>query len=389
MRKLLLIILAVSMLIFVVTTGCDDEDYSYLQKPTYDPDNNTGDNDGGSCGVPSNPSTSESSMAAINYDNINPSTSFALDNSSTCNLVQINVSGLFNPNTGDPIVPVFGENFFLFEDGNPRGLKITKVDVSNVLQADVVFTVDNSGSMSGEADSIAAGIIKFAQLLEASGLDVRFGCIGYDGSANGGINFTTAEGLEAFLNTRNGHPIYGTSRTYGFGGSDSAALYNAAIGYASGVWGENGVVGIRFADENFSWRAGASHQYINFTDEPTQPGGLEEWSSNYLCDLMAGKANIHTVFSEDTTYYSWTDLSAERPWEISECTGGTMAFVQNDASDLDLSTLPVVGSLTNSYLIEFITSNPDCGTPHTITIYIYDEGADGYIEIGNVYYCGS
>ena len=105
-----------------------------------------------------------------------------------------------------------------------------------------------------------------------------------------------------------------------------------------------------------------------------------------MCDLMAGKANIHTVFSEDTSYYAgyWTDLEDEHPWEISECTGGTIAFVQDDASDLDLSTLPVVGSLTNSYLVEFITSDPD-GT-HTITIYIYDEGADGYIEITDVTY---
>ncbi len=384
MRKLLLIILAVSMLMFLVTTGCDDEDYSYLQKPTYDPG---GDNDGGgSCGVPNNPSTSESSMAAINYDNISPSTSFALDNSSTCNLVQINVSGLFNPNTGDPIVPVFGENFFLFEDDNPRGLKITKVDVSNVLQADVVFTVDNSESMDLEADSVAAGIVRFAQLLEASGLDVRFGCVGYYGIVNGAINFTTAEGLETYLNTYNGNPVSGVFRTRDFSGSDSASLHDVAANYASnlGYGPENGVVGIRFADENFSWRAGASHQFINFTDEPTQPNNIEEWSSDYLCDLMAGKANIHTVYSEDSTYWSMTPLIAERPWKLSECTGGTIAFVQNDASDLDLSTLPVVGSLTNSYLIEFITSDPD-GT-HTITIYIYDEGADGYIEITDVTY---
>jgi len=381
MRSLLLKVLAVSMLLFLVTAGCDDEDYSYLSNPPYDPDN-TGD-DGGTCNVPSDPSGNEGSMPPVNYDNINPSTSFSQSDCGT-NVVEINVSGLFNPETGDPITPVFGDNFFLFEDGEPRGLEITRVDVSNILQADVVFTVDNSGSMGGEADSVAAGIVRFAQLLEASGLDVRFGCVGYSGSANGAINFTTAEALEAYLTSRNGNPIYGTSRTRGFAGPDSADLYNTATSFAPGVWGENGVVGIRFADTMFDWRSGASRQYINFTDEPTQPSGIEEWSSDFLCDLMAGKANIHTVFSEDTAYYNWVDLQYERPWELSECTGGTITFVESDGSDLDLSSLPVVGSLTNSYLIKFISSDADGS--HTITIYIYDEDADGYIELVDVTY---
>ncbi len=384
MRSFLLKLLAISMLLFLVTAGCDDEDYSYLSNPDYDSDYS--DEDGGNCGVPSNPSGSEGSMPEVTEDNINPSTSFNIGDCSS-NVVEINISGLFNPETGEPFVPVYGENFFLFEDGEPRGLEITRVDVSNILQADVVFTVDNSGSMGGEADSVAAGIVAFAQLLEASGLDVKFGCVGYSGSANGAINFTTAEELESFLTMRDGNPVFGTSRTRGFGGPDADELHDVAVNYANGVWGENGVVGIRFADSMFNWRAGASRQYINFTDEPTQPSNIEEWSSDFLCDLMAGKANIHTVFSADSTHYSWTELSAERPWRLSECTGGTVAFVESDGSDLDLSSLPVVGSLTNSYLVEFITSNPDCDVFHTITIYVYDDDSDGYIEIGDINYC--
>lgn len=382
MRSLLLKVLAVSMLLLLVTVGCDDEDYSFISDPTYDDPVHPGE-DGGSCGIPSNPSGSEGSMQAVNYSNIIASTSFSIGECSQ-NCVEINVSGLFNPVTGDPITPVYGENFFLFEDGEPRGLKITKVDVSNVLLSDVVFTVDNSGSMGGEADSVAAGIVRFAQLLEASGLDVRFGCVGYCGYATGAINFTTAEGLEDYLNTRDGNPVTGTSRTVGFAGPDKDDLLSTAIGFAPGVWGENGVVGIRFADSMFDWRAGASRQYINFTDEPTQPAGIEEWSSDFLCDLMGGTANIHTVFSADSNSYAWVDLQSERPWELSECTGGTVAFVQNNASDLDLSSLPIVGSLTNSYLIEFITSNPDGS--HTIAIYVYDDGADGYVELTDVTY---
>ena len=33
---------------------------------------------------------------------------------------------------------------------------------------------------------------------------------------------------------------------------------------------------------------------------------------------MVGKATVHTVFSEDTTYGYWQDLYNERPWKMSE-----------------------------------------------------------------------
>lgn len=52
---------------------------------------------------------------------------------------------------------------------------------NRVLAADVVFLVDNSGSMGEEANAIARDIIDWAEKLAASSLDVRFGCVGYDG----------------------------------------------------------------------------------------------------------------------------------------------------------------------------------------------------------------
>lgn len=291
-------------------------------------------------------------------------------------IMKINLQGLLDPTTNQPIQFNYNannpqsSNIFVQEDGVVKGLSVTKVGSGNVLSADVVFCVDNSGSMGQEADSVAASIINFANFLQASGLDVKFAVVGFSvsGTINGGINFTNAQTLSNYLNRS-----YGTYRTEGFSGTDSASLYNRAynFGYA---YDENGVMACLFADSVYSWRAGSQRVMILFTDEPTQSNGVN-WTNAIGCSLLSGKATVHTVFSEDTTYYSsyWSQ-SNERPWEISRCTGGTIKFIPSSAAGLNLSDLPVAGALTNSYLVQYRTSTP--GT-HTVKITISTSTADG------------
>jgi hypothetical protein len=126
--------------------------------------------------------------------------------------------------------------------------------------------------------------------------------------------------------------------------------------------------------------------FINFTDEPTQPGGYYEWSTAAMCEKILGEATVHTVFSDDTTWYAgyWEDLENERPWEMSTCTGGTYKFVSSDASDLNLLDLPVTGALSNSYLVEYVTS-ASSGT-HTVVITVSTSTADGKIEYIDISY---
>ncbi len=291
-------------------------------------------------------------------------------------IMKINLQGLLDPTTNQPIQFTYNannpqsSNIFIQEDGVVKGLSVTKVGSGNVLSADVVFCVDNSGSMDQEADSVAASIIEFANYLQSSGLDVKFAVVGFSvsGDINGGINFTNAQTLNTYLNR-----FTGTYRTEGFSGPDSAALYNRAnnFGYAGD---ENGIMACLFADSVFAWRAGAQRVMILFTDEPTQSNGVN-WTNSVGCSLLSGKATVHTVFSEDTTYYSsyWSQTD-ERPWEISTCTGGTIKFIPESATGLNLIDLPVAGTLTNSYLVQYRTSTP--GT-HTVKITVSTSTADG------------
>ena len=383
MRYLLILILAACLVALVVSVSCDKKNPSYLTKYITDDNPFTDDEARGCSGIPPDPSFSESDiMSDIKPENkkIIPSAGVGLvEGTSRC--VQINISGLINPNTGDPFTPIPNKNIFIVEDGKPQGFTLVKVDESSVALADVVFTIDNSGSMYEEADAIAAGIIAFAKELETTGLDIRFGCVGYWGNVSGAINLTSAEKLEEYLN-RNG--VTGTSRTVGFSGPDSADLMAAAPFFGPGG-GENGVDAIFFADSVFSWRSGAQRHFINFTDEPTQPNGDSVYSTDAMCADVAGRAAVHSVFSSDT---GWAEspLVSEHPWRMAECTGGTQVFVAPDASDLDLSQLPIVGFLSNSYIIQFTSSDGEA--VHNLKIYIFDEGADGVIEFAEIIYSG-
>ena len=298
-------------------------------------------------------------------------------------VVTTNLTGMIG-NDSKPLELVYNpdntENstIFITEDDIVKGLKLVKVSSTNTQQADIVFTVDNSGSMGEEADSVAAGIIEFAKFLVSNGLDVKFGIVGYYGSISGAINLTDKEELESFLTSRYGYDYYGTSRTMGFAGPDSAALELAAYEVNNTVTnGENGVIGVLYANSNFSWRPSAQRVFINFTDEPTQSDGVK-WTTAEMCSEISGSATVHTVFSRDSSYYSWS-TGWERPWEMSECTGGTIMFIDDQASGLNLTTLPFSTALINSYTVSY--NGKVNNSTHTIVITINAINGDGKTEI--------
>lgn len=248
-----------------------------------------------------------------------------------------------------------GQNVWLSIDGKPKGIVVynnSDSEEKQALLADLVFVVDNSGSMSEEADAVARDIKAWAAKLESSNLDIRFGCVGYDGEITGAINLTDAATLSAYLERSSG-----TYRTVGFYGDDANTLASSASDYYNG-WNECGGAALRYADHNMDFRTGANRIYVNFTDEPNQPRGQEAYSVNFFADQKNWNANqgtVHTVFSEDSTYYtySWQVLYDERPWLISDYTGGTKIFASSSFEGVTLESLPVTGAMTNSYVIRF------------------------------------
>ncbi len=280
-----------------------------------------------------------------------------------------------------------GQNIWLSIDGKPKGISVYNSadddEEQQVLATDLVFLVDNSGSMSEEADAIARDIISWAHQLEASNLDIRFGCVGYSeyGSINGAINLTDAESLSSYLNRS-----YGTGRSAGFYGSDADALSTSAETYGQ-TNGECGGMALRYADANMRFRAGANRIYVNFTDEPNQPNGRTAYSVTSFNNQETWSTNqgtVHTVYSSDTTFTE-RPYYGEKPWRISQYTGGTVLVAPSNFSGVTLESLPVTGAMTNSYIIRFtnISEFMD-GKSHLVKITIQSE--DGYTRAERRFY---
>lgn len=243
------------------------------------------------------------------------------------------------------------QNVWVEIDDTPKGIKVYNTadddDSKHNVPVDLVFLVDNSGSMSEEANAIARDIADWATRLNAGSLDIRFGCVGYDGAITGAIGITTAEELTEYLN-RSGHS--GTSRTVGFAGTDRQinAYTSAAPSYRTGGGSSNecGMAALRFATDQFSFRRGANRIFVNFTDEPNQPNGIAKFSvESLLTDWDTSLGTIHTVFSDGR------ETSKEYNAKMSEYTGGTVIYTNSSFSGVTLESLPVTDAMQNSYII--------------------------------------
>jgi len=349
---------------------------------------NDDDEDGNSLGIPSD-ELAEDNPTISSTTTYVPNPSYTVELIGNDAVVTLDMTGVQDVATYDWLRLIgtanSGQNIWISVDGQPKGITVTNnadEDANKKKAADLVFLVDNSGSMGEEADAIARDIISWSKTLEASNLDMRFACVGYDGLINGAINLTDADSLSKYLNRHTG-----IGRTMGFYGTDKNALSNAASPYDLYSQYECGGAALRYADANISFRTGSNRIYVNFTDEPNQPRNISDYSVEYFKDQSnweAGRGTVHTVFSADSTYY-WETLYSERPWRISEYTGGTVIFAPSDFSGVTLESLPVTGAMQNSYTIRFTNVKEFMdGQQHEVKITILS--TDGKTRAEKIFY---
>lgn len=305
-------------------------------------------------------------------------------------VIRISLLGLLDPSSGKPIPFRANETVYVAEDGVLKGLKVAQAKAENRLPVDIAFLVDNSGSMDEEADGVADKIVAFANVLTQSGVDAKLAVVGYGGSGevNGAADFDGAAGVEAYLKRQG---LKGTSRTMGFEGTKAETLRTKADAQGDPS-GENGISGLMFAEANLSFRPGAARVFVNFTDEPTQPGNKAPWMTKTICNgWTPTRGTIHTVWSgsqslETTPATRWTEGDDENPADLSRCTpGGIVKNVKADATDLDLTTLPLTSALANSALVEF--RSKDATAPHDVVVTVKSgDTADGRVELRGVRY---
>lgn len=313
-----------------------------------------------------------------------PNVNYTIEKEGNDAIVRLDMTGIKESDSYDWLRLVGtaqeGQNIWVSVDDKPKGISVYNNSDNDQneqrLLSDLVFVVDNSGSMGEESNAIARDIISFANTLKDSHIDIRFACVGYDGDINGALDFTDAETLNGYLSRSTG-----TSRTVGFYGNRATELQNKASSYST--YGECGGAAIRYADANLTFRTGSNRVYINFTDEPNQPNGKEGYSVESFKDQEmwdTNKGTVHTVFSASPDEWNST-LYNEKPWLISEYTGGTTLFAPYDFEGVELTKLPVTGAMANSYVIRFTNIKEFMdGQAHRVKITIRSKDGKTYAE---------
>lgn len=278
-----------------------------------------------------------------------------------CNYIQINIPGIYDEDRNE-YLPLYatgspGQNVWVDIDADHKGVGVSRLNSKDLgpVPVDIVFLVDNSLTMGEEADIIASCLPDWARMMEGKGFDIRVGCVGYgygNHAVNGGCNLTSSALLTDWLELATGN-----QRTQSFAGEDAGRLGEMAEGgeYENGQSNECGIIAIRFAHDNFSFRRNAMRIYVNFTDEPNQPYGYEKWSVEFLNpsnrNWKSFYGTVFTVYSGSLlTHNDW--LYEEKPWLMSEYTGGITDFVNPDATGWTLSNLHFTQAVLNCYALK-------------------------------------
>ncbi|WP_138431574.1 S8 family serine peptidase [Fodinibius saliphilus] len=217
---------------------------------------------------------------------------------------------------GSPPNPALDlSDFSVTEDGltvDKKNCTLTPPSQSGARLADVVFVVDNSGSMGSEQQEVIDNIIAFVDTLKNRGVDFALGLTRYGQSGQGTLGLTY------------GGPIF----------EDGGALTTDASYFKNDVLGRNvtsgssepGFLSIEKSISNFSFRPGSQRVFVIITDErPSQSSLSDETSA--INAAVAGDVTVHasTTTSLNDEFKGITSNTGGQIFDIRENFSSTVA----------------------------------------------------------------
>lgn len=210
------------------------------------------------------------------------------------------------------------DNLIIIPPGQSGGSRLT----------DIIFIMDNSGSMQDEQNSVAANVNNFVNQLSASGVDFALGLCRY-GSA-----------------TNNGNPII----------EENGILTSDAYYFKNNIWTRNsangsrepGYYAIQQAASSFAFRPGAQKIFIIITDENPNQGGATVDQAHDVCTT-----NQITFFAltNSSLYSSFTTIAFSTNGEVYDI-----------HSDFQQILTYISTHITSNYLIQYKSSDPNANS---------------------------
>ncbi|MCK4359365.1 MAG: choice-of-anchor J domain-containing protein, partial [Candidatus Cloacimonetes bacterium] len=218
-------------------------------------------------------------------------------------------------------------NFQVYENGT---LQTDYFDVTppetggGSRRADIVFLMDNSGSMSGEINAVSNNVLDFVDNLVAAGIDFALGLCRYGQSAYGGNPIIEDNGI--LTNDSNYFKYDVWARNYASGGTEP--------GYYAIVQSAN----------SFSFRPGAQKIFIIITDETPDQGGASEIDA------------LNTCVNNSITLFALTESGLYD--DFSSITSATNGAYFNIYSNFDEILDYISSQVANTYVVRYYSSNP-------------------------------
>jgi len=253
---------------------------------------------------------------------------------------------------GQPVSNLTKDNFSVTEDGR---LQTDMFDVvppdegGEVRMADIVFLIDNSGSMSTEIAAVKNNCEAFADALAASEIDYRLGLVQFGQSANGG------------------HP-----RLMGSGLTGSVSEFKSWVGTMPADGGyEYGFEAIRLAIQSYSFRPGTQKVFILITDEDS-----DDRNKQSTIDMIL--ANDVTVHVAANCGYGTSQADYCGTGSVRDVSGGLLFPVTGDYR----SILDTIGeAVADAYIVRYRTDNPVFdGLERTVVCTVQDGAASDFVQ---------
>ena len=249
---------------------------------------------------------------------------------------------------GAPINTLPESHFSVWEDGVPQTNRfevIPPTESGEIRLADIVFVMDNSGSMSEEQDAVEMNVSNFVARLTAAGVDVAFGLVRYGQTANGGDPIVEDNGI---LTTQ---PDY----------------------FVNDVWQRNvdagatepGYKSIVEALNTVAFRPGSQKIIIQISDETPRQGSVTEQEA---IDAALGRAAIVFALTELEHFPDYIPIAA--------ATEGDVYDIYDDFEEIFERISNRIG---NTYLMRYRSSDPQA----TLNERVVTVGAQYEGEVGN------